>query len=170
MRTPGGGTRRSAGRARGSRGRARRARGSGALRARQEDRGRAEEGDLSENAEYHALKDEQAHLETKIARLRGRRQTAVVVEPETRAGIVAFGGTVRSQISTAGREQTFTIVGPTEPDLKSGRLSAESPVARALLGAAPGDEVDRRDAARNAPLARRLARPVTRAAPPAGSQ
>ena len=42
----------------------------------------------------------------------------------------------------AGREQTFTIVGPTEADLKSGRLSAESPVAQALMGAAPGDEVE----------------------------
>ena len=101
-----------------------------------------EEGDLSENAEYHALKDEQAHLETKIARLRGRRHTAVVVEPDTGAGVVAFGGTVRVTDIEAGREQRFTIVGPTEADLKSGRLSAESPVARALLGAAPGDEVE----------------------------
>ena len=100
-----------------------------------------EEGDLSENAEYHALKDEQAHLETKIARLRGRRQTAVVVELDDSAGVVAFGGTVRVTDLDGGREQTFTIVGPTEADLKSGRLSAESPVAQALLGAAPGDEV-----------------------------
>ena len=54
-----------------------------------------EEGDLSENAEYHALKDEQAHLETKIARLRGRRETAVVVEIDTGSGVVVFGTTVR---------------------------------------------------------------------------
>jgi transcription elongation factor GreA len=100
------------------------------------------EGDLSENAEYHALKNEQAHLETKIARLRQRRQVAVVVEVDSGAGVVAFGGTVRVTDLDAGREQTFTIVGPTEADLKSGRLSAESPVAKALLGAAPGDEVE----------------------------
>ena len=101
-----------------------------------------EEGDLSENAEYHALKDEQAHLETKIARLRGRRHTAVVVEADTAPAVVAFGSTVRVTDLDAGREQTFTIVGPTEADLKSGRLSAESPVARALIGSAPGDEVE----------------------------
>jgi transcription elongation factor GreA len=100
------------------------------------------EGDLSENAEYHALKNEQAHLETKIARLRQRRQVAVVVEVDSGAGVVAFGGTVRVTDLDAGREQTFTIVGPTEADPKSGRLSAESPVAKALLGAAPGDEVE----------------------------
>ena len=69
--------------------------------------------------------------------------------PTTGAGVVAFGDDgPRRPTSTAGREQTFTIVGPTEADLKSGRLSAESPVASALLGAAPGDEVDGRDAAR----------------------
>jgi transcription elongation factor GreA len=100
------------------------------------------EGDLSENAEYHALKNEQAHLETKIARLRQRRQLAVVVEVDAASNVVAFGGTVRVTDLEAGREQTFTIVGPTEADLKTGRLSAESPVAKALLGAAPGDEVE----------------------------
>ena len=101
-----------------------------------------EEGDLSENAEYHALKDEQAHLETRIARLRGRREAAVVVEVDSGSGVVAFGTTVRVTDVEAGREQTFTIVGPTEADLKSGKLSAESPVAQALMGAAPGDEVE----------------------------
>ena len=101
-----------------------------------------EEGDLSENAEYHALKNEQAHLETKIARLRQRRQVAVVVEVDSSADVVAFGGTVRVMDLDGGRAQTFTIVGPTEADLKAGRLSAESPLAKALLGTAPGDEVD----------------------------
>ena len=101
-----------------------------------------EEGDLSENAEYHALKEEQAHLETRIARLRGRREYAVVVEADAGTGVVAFGTTVRVTDVEAGREQTFTIVGATEADLKTGKLSAESPVARALLGAAPGDEVE----------------------------
>ncbi len=101
-----------------------------------------EEGDLSENAEYHALKEEQAYLETRIKRLRGRRQTAVVVEADAGSGVVAFGATVRVTDIDGGREQTFTIVGPTEADLKTGRLSAESPVALALMGAAPGDEVE----------------------------
>ena len=100
-----------------------------------------EEGDLSENAEYHALKEEQSHLETKILRLRRRLRDAVVVETDTSSGTVTFGASVRVTDLESGREQTFTIVGPTEADLKTGRLSAESPVAQALLGAGPGDEV-----------------------------
>ena len=55
---------------------------------------------------------------------------------------MTFGSTVRVTDVEAGREQTFTLVGPTEADLKAGKLSAESPVARALMGAAPGDVVE----------------------------
>jgi transcription elongation factor GreA len=101
-----------------------------------------EEGDLSENAEYHALKEEQGHLETKILRLTERLRNAVVVEASDDAGIVTFGSTVRVTDIEGGREQTFTLVGPTEANLKAGKLSAESPVARALMGAAPGDVVE----------------------------
>ncbi len=101
-----------------------------------------EEGDLSENAEYHALKEEQGHLETKILRLTERLRNAEVVEVAADAGVVTFGSTVRVTDVEAGREQTFTLVGPTEADLKAGKLSAESPVARALMGAAPGDVVE----------------------------
>jgi transcription elongation factor GreA len=100
-----------------------------------------EEGDLSENAEYHALKEEQGHLETKILRLQERLRSAVVVEADQEADVVAFGSTVRVTDLESGREQTYTLVGPTEADLKTGRLSAESPVARALMGARPGDVV-----------------------------
>ena len=98
-------------------------------------------GDLSENAEYHAAKDDQAHLETKIARLTERLRNARVTEVETDAAVVTFGGTVEVVDEEAGRSMTYTIVGPTEADLASGRLSSESPVAQALLGAAPGDVV-----------------------------
>lgn len=101
-----------------------------------------EEGDLSENAEYHALKEEQGHLETKILRLTERLRNAEVVEVAADSGVVTFGSTVRVTDVEAGREQTFTLVGPTEADLKAGKLSAESPVARALMGAAPGDVVE----------------------------
>lgn len=101
-----------------------------------------EEGDLSENAEYHALKEEQGHLETKILRLTERLRNAVVVEATDDASVVSFGSTVRVTDIEGGREQTFTLVGPTEADLKAGKLSAESPVARALMGAAPGDVVE----------------------------
>ena len=100
-----------------------------------------EEGDLSENAEYHALKEEQGHLETKILRLTERLRNAVVVEQSADATVVTFGSTVRVTDLESGREQAFTLVGPTEADLKSGKLSSESPVARALMGAGPGDVV-----------------------------
>jgi transcription elongation factor GreA len=100
-----------------------------------------EEGDLSENAEYHALKEEQGHLETKILRLTERLRNAVVVEQTADATVVTFGSTVRVTDLESSREQKFTLVGPTEADLKNGKLSSESPVARALMGAAPGDVV-----------------------------
>ncbi|HVP01864.1 MAG TPA: transcription elongation factor GreA [Solirubrobacteraceae bacterium] len=100
------------------------------------------EGDLKENAEYHVAKEDQAHLETKILRLRERLRRAVVVEADHDAQTVAFGSTVTVTDLEAGREQRFTIVGPTEADLSAGRLSSESPVATALMGAAPGDVVE----------------------------
>jgi transcription elongation factor GreA len=98
-------------------------------------------GDLSENAEYHAAKEDQAHLETKIARLTERLRNATVVESDADATVVTFGATVNGTDLTSGREFHYTIVGPTEADLKAGKLSAESPVAKALIGAAPGDTV-----------------------------
>lgn len=100
-----------------------------------------EEGDLSENAEYHALKEEQGHLETRILRLRERLRQAVVVEADHSAGVVSFGSTVRVS-DERGAERSFTIVGATEADLKAGRLSAESPMAQALIGSSPGDDVE----------------------------
>ena len=98
-------------------------------------------GDLSENAEYHAAKEEQAHLETRILRLVDRLRDARVVEAPADASVVSFGGTVTVTDLAAGKAHTWTLVGATEADLKQGKLSAESPVAQALLGAAPGEEV-----------------------------
>ena len=116
-----------------------------------ESRGRAEMavrikaarelGDLKENAEYHIAKDDQAHLETKILRLNQRLRAARVVERSEAADVVAFGSTVAVVDESSGRELEFTLVGPTEADLKTGRLSAESPVARALIGSRAGDSV-----------------------------
>jgi transcription elongation factor GreA len=98
-------------------------------------------GDLKENSEYHDAKNEQAHLETKIARLREKIAGAVVVEetPDTASGVVGFGSTVvvRDQ---DGAEQTWRIVSSHDAAPREGRLSAESPVAVALLGRAQGDE------------------------------
>ena len=96
-------------------------------------------GDLSENAEYHQAKEEQAHLETKILRLQSRLRNAIVVEaPDEDTTVVAFGGMVTVADEDSGREVTYTLVGPTEADLKSGKLSSESPVAQALLGKSAG--------------------------------
>ena len=98
-------------------------------------------GDLSENAEYHAAKDDQAHLETRILKLQNRLRAARVVETPVGADVVHFGTTVTFLDEGSGREQTFTIVGTTEQDLKAGKLSAESPIAQALMGAKEGDVV-----------------------------
>jgi transcription elongation factor GreA len=98
-------------------------------------------GDLKENAEYHIAKDDQAHLETKIQRLSQRLRAARVVQRSEATDVVAFGSKVGVVDESSGRALEFTLVGPTEADLKSGRLSAESPVARALVGARAGDVV-----------------------------
>jgi transcription elongation factor GreA len=82
-------------------------------------------GDLKENSEYHDAKNEQAHLETKIARVREKIATAVVVEETPAAGgVVGFGSTVQVR-----------------DEHGEGRLSADSPVAVALLGRGPGDSI-----------------------------
>lgn len=97
-------------------------------------------GDLKENAEYHIAKEDQAHLETRIQRLQQRLREARVVEVQTGAtDQVTFGATVTVVDEDGGREATYTIVGPTEADMAAGKLSAESPVAQALLGRRPGE-------------------------------
>jgi len=97
-------------------------------------------GDLKENSEYHDAKNEQAHLETKIQRLREKIAAAVVVEetPASAGGVIGLGSTVvvRDQ---DGREHTWRIVSSHDASPAEGRLSAESPVAVALLGRAPGE-------------------------------
>jgi transcription elongation factor GreA len=100
-------------------------------------------GDLKENAEYHIAKEDQAHLETKIKRLRERLLGAVVVEPATAADATfAFGRSAEVLDEQTGNVHTWTIVGATEADLSRGKLSAESPVARALRGRAAGESVE----------------------------
>ncbi len=101
-----------------------------------------EEGDLKENAEYHIAKDDQAHLETKIKRLRERLRTAVVVEVDNSADGFAFGRTAEVLDEAKGETNTWTLVGSTEANLTEGRLSAESPIGRALLGAKVGKPIE----------------------------
>ena len=98
-------------------------------------------GDLKENSEYHDAKNEQAHLETKIARLREKITAAVVVVeavPAAGGGRVGFGSSVRVR-DQDGAEQTWKIVSSHDASPTEGRLSVESPVAVALLGRAPGE-------------------------------
>jgi transcription elongation factor GreA len=98
-------------------------------------------GDLKENSEYHDAKNEQAHLETKIARLREKITGAVVVQEGAgeSTGVVSFGSTVAIR-DQDGAEQTWRIVSSHDASPREGRLSAESPVALALLGLAPGEQ------------------------------
>lgn len=100
-----------------------------------------EEGDLKENAEYHTAKEDQAHLETRIKRLRARLHSAVVVAVDGDAEHFAFGRTAEILDEGKGVTHTWTLVGSTEADLATGRLSAESPIGRALRDAAVGEAV-----------------------------
>jgi transcription elongation factor GreA len=99
-------------------------------------------GDLKENAEYHIAKDDQAHLETKIKRLRERLKNAVVVETDSEARTFSFGRTAEVVDEASGTVYRWTIVGATEANLANGKLSVESPVADALLGQAAGVAVE----------------------------
>jgi transcription elongation factor GreA len=102
-----------------------------------------EEGDLKENAEYHVAKEDQAHLETRIKRLRERLRNAVVVEVEEGAGdSFAFGRSAEVLDESNGKANVWTLVGSTEADLAQGRLSAESPIGRALMDAQVGATVE----------------------------
>jgi transcription elongation factor GreA len=98
-------------------------------------------GDLKENAEYHAAKNDQSFLETRIQRLNQRLRNSTVVESSGPAGEVGFGSEVRVRDEESGKELTWTLVGATEADLAAGRLSVESPVAQALTGHRAGDDV-----------------------------
>src|ERR687898_912997 len=81
-------------------------------------------GDLKENAEYHIAKDDQAHLETRIKRLRERLSRAVVVEADTTGSAFAFGRAAQVKDVGTGQTNTWTLVGATEADPKQGRISA----------------------------------------------
>ena len=98
-------------------------------------------GDLKENAEYHAAKDAQAHLETRILQIRERVDNATVVEKQEGGDVVAFGATVEVE-DQAGEASTWQIVGEDEADIKEGRISVSSPIARALIGKEAGESVE----------------------------
>ena len=100
-------------------------------------------GDLKENAEYHAAKEDQSHLETRILRLRHRMRHAVVIEATASDGhTMDFAREAEIRDVDSGEVMNWTIVGPAEANRANGKLSAESPVAKALLGHAVGETVE----------------------------
>ncbi|MGQ0659696.1 transcription elongation factor GreA [Sphingosinicella sp.] len=99
-------------------------------------------GDLSENAEYHAAKERQGHVETQIADIEDRLSRAQVIDPSTLSGNkVVFGATV-TLLDENDKKIKYQIVGETEADAKIGRISYASPLGRALIGRAKGEEVE----------------------------
>ena len=99
-------------------------------------------GDLSENAEYHAAKEKQAHIAGRIAMLDDRIARAQVIDPAGQSpDKVRFGATVLLSDIETDDEVQYTIVGEDEADAKQGQISVTSPVARALMSREVGDEV-----------------------------
>lgn len=96
-------------------------------------------GDISENAEYEAAKNEQGMLEGRILTLEMMVRNAVLIEQAEVGGVVQVGSTV--EVKDEYGTQAFTIVGPAEVDVTSGRISMELPVGKALLGRRIGDKV-----------------------------
>ena len=99
-------------------------------------------GDLRENAEYHAAKEKQSHIEGRIQMLEDRLARAEIIEVSKLSGErVMFGATVKLEDAESGQKAQYTIVGETEADLKKGRISITSPIARGLIGREVGDTV-----------------------------
>ena len=99
-------------------------------------------GDLSENAEYHAAKERQGQIEAMIADLEDRLSRAQIIDPTSLSGDkVVFGATVH-MVDEDDKPVKYQIVGQTEADAKSGRISYNSPLGKALIGRKVDDEVE----------------------------
>ncbi|MBI4843675.1 MAG: transcription elongation factor GreA [Nitrospirae bacterium] len=97
-------------------------------------------GDLSENAEYHAAKEKQGFIEGRIQELQGKIALANVIDPSKLSmETVAFGARVKLTDTETGDEKIFSLVGSDEIDVKAGKISINSPVAKSLIGKAIGD-------------------------------
>ena len=101
------------------------------------------QGDLSENAEYDAAKEKQGFIEGRIADLEGKLSNAQIIDPKLLDvdGRVVFGATVELEDSDSGDTVKYQIVGDDEADIKAGKISVSSPIARALVGKEEGDVV-----------------------------
>lgn len=102
------------------------------------------QGDLSENAEYEAAKEKQSFIEGRIAELEAKLSNLQVIDPQTlnAEGRVVFGATVRFEDLDSGEAKTYQIVGEDEADIKGGKISIGSPIARALIGKSEGEVVE----------------------------
>jgi transcription elongation factor GreA len=101
-----------------------------------------EHGDLSENAEYHAAREQQSFIEGRIQELDAVTGRAQIIDPTTLSGdSVKFGATVLIVDEETDEEKSYQIVGDYEADLESGKISISSPIARGLMGKSEGDSV-----------------------------
>ena len=101
-----------------------------------------EHGDLSENAEYHAARESQSHIEGRIKDLEAVISRANVIDPKTLSGSIKFGATVRLIDEDTEDEKIFQIVGEPEANIEQNLLNMQAPLARALIGKEPGDGVE----------------------------
>lgn len=101
-------------------------------------------GDLSENAEYHAAKEQQGFIEGRIAEMESRLASAQVIDPKAvdAGDRIVFGATVDLREIESGNQVTYQIVGDYEADLAHGKISVSSPIARGLIGKEVGDSVE----------------------------
>ena len=101
-----------------------------------------EHGDLSENAEYHAAREQQSHIEGRIKELEGIIGLAEVIDVTRLSGPIKFGATVKVVDEDTDEEKTYQIVGEAEANIEKGLLNVKSPLARALIGKEEGDSVE----------------------------
>lgn len=101
-----------------------------------------EHGDLSENAEYHAAREEQSHIEGRVKELEGIISLADVIDASKMSGTIKFGATVELVDEDTDIEVTYQIVGEPEADIEANLLNLKSPLARALIGKEEGDSIE----------------------------
>jgi transcription elongation factor GreA len=101
-------------------------------------------GDLSENAEYHAAREQQGFIEGRIKEIETKLSTAEIIDPSKlpNTGKVVFGAVVELEDQDDSHRVTYQVVGEDEADIRAGRVSVTSPIARAVVGKSEGDVVD----------------------------